>query len=72
MDFFEILIGIAIITNTILQFGDIVICRFTHCGKSSKNSTAPRAVTPSEDFPTQSVGAPEGFVSLHVNQHTSN
>ena len=33
---FEHGVWIAIIINTCLQFGDIVICRFIHCGKHSK------------------------------------
>jgi len=52
MTTFEVIVGAFIITNTLLQFWDIVICRFRHCGKSSKNSTEPKqkVVTPSEDF----------------------
>ncbi len=56
---FEVVVGGFIVTNTLVQLYDIVWCRWHHCGKSSKNSVeAKRAmVTPSEDYPTQSVGS---------------
>ena len=62
-----IITAIASVVNTFAQLYDIYWCRWHHCGKSSKNST--KSVVPSEDYPTQSVGAlPTDFTYQHIKE----